>query len=302
MRRLHLAKGDVDIRILQTIEEMEDAVRVQHEAWEGRMNVVPASLLLTLAHESGLVLGAYTVDEPSTMVGFVFSFLAQHSMPGREPILKHHSHMLGVLPAWQGQGLGYWLKRAQWQTVRHRGLELITWTFDPLWGRNARLNIAKLGGIARTYYRNRYGSMDDPLNQGLPTDRLLVEVWVNSKRVLQHMSGEPRKPLDLAHYLAAGAHILNPTRLNEAGWPEPTPQVTYPARGADQPVLLVEIPEDWFGLKAADIQLAWRWRLHIREVLETLFGLGYIITDFVRLKGKPGRNFYALTWGEATLE
>ncbi len=301
MRRLTLPRGPVEIRHLETIEEMEQVVEVQHRAWEGRMQVVPASLLLTVAHEGGVVLGARALDQPGQpVVGFVFGFLARHRMPGRAPFYKHHSHMLGVVPEWQGQGLGYWLKRAQWQAVRHQDLPLITWTFDPLWGRNAHLNITKLGGIARTYYRNRYGTMTDPLNRGLPSDRVLVEVWVNSRRVLERMRAEPRRPLDLAHFFAAGARILNPARLNPAGWPEPPAEVTFPQPAAER-IVLVEIPEDWFGLKAADLDLALRWRLHIREVLETLFARGYLITEFIHLRGQPGRSFYALSHGESTL-
>ncbi len=301
MRRLNLPRGTVEIRHLEHIAEMEQAVEVQHQAWEGRDQVVPASLLLTLAHEGGVVLGAAAVEEPGQpLVGFVFGFLARHHPPEGEPFYKHHSHMLGVIPAWQGQGLGYWLKRAQWQAVRQQGLPLITWTFDPLWGRNAHLNITKLGGIARVYYRNRYGTMTDPLNRGLPSDRLLVEVWVHSARVRERMRQQPRKRLDLAHFFAAGARILNPTRLNAAGWPEPADRVTYPDPEQER-LTLVEIPEDWFGLKAANLDLALRWRLHIRQVLETLFARGYIITEFLHLPGRPGRSFYALSYDESTL-
>ena len=301
MRRLDLPRGPVEIRHLTRIEEMEQAVEVQRRAWEGRVQMVPASLLLTLAHEGGVVLGAAALEEPQQpLVGFVFGFLARHHLPGRPPFDKHHSHMLGVVPEWQGQGLGYWLKRAQWQAVRHQALPLITWTFDPLWGRNAYLNITKLGGIARTYYRNRYGRMTDPLNRGLPSDRVLVEVWVHSRRVLERMRTQPRKRLDLAHFFAAGARILNPTRLNDAGWPEPPTTVTYPEPARER-ITLVEIPADWFGLKAADLDLALRWRLHLRAVLETLFDQGYIITEFLHLKGQPGRSFYALSHGESTL-
>ena len=64
-----------------------------------------------------------------------------------------------------------------------RGFELIEWTFDPLEIKNAYLNIEKLGAIARRYTVNQYGITSSPLQGGLPTDRLVAEWWLKSKRV-----------------------------------------------------------------------------------------------------------------------
>jgi len=56
-------------------------------------------------------------------------------------------------------------------------------TFDPLEIKNAYLNIEKLGAIARRYNVNQYGITSSPLQGGLPTDRLIAEWWMKSKRV-----------------------------------------------------------------------------------------------------------------------
>jgi predicted GNAT superfamily acetyltransferase len=64
-----------------------------------------------------------------------------------------------------------------------RGFELIEWTFDPLEIKNAYLNIEKLGAVARRYSTNQYGITSSPLQGGLPTDRLVAEWWLRSKRV-----------------------------------------------------------------------------------------------------------------------
>jgi predicted GNAT superfamily acetyltransferase len=64
-----------------------------------------------------------------------------------------------------------------------RGIELIEWTFDPLEIKNAYLNIEKLGAIARRYNINQYGITSSPLQGGLPSDRLIAEWWLKSKRV-----------------------------------------------------------------------------------------------------------------------
>jgi predicted GNAT superfamily acetyltransferase len=109
--------------------------------------------------------------------------------------------------------------------------------------------------------------------------------------------------LDLAHFLAAGAKIVNSTHLNEAGWPHPPKDIfQLPADESDQPsFLLVEIPADFLGMKAADAKLALEWRLHTRTIFEDLFLSGYITTDFVFLPGTHPRSYYVLSRGESTL-
>jgi predicted GNAT superfamily acetyltransferase len=269
--------------------------------------VVPHHLLLTAAHNGGLVIGAHEEDR---MIGFVFGFPGLTHTPDG-PQLKHCSHMLAVLPANQSQGVGFMLKRAQWQMVRRQGLSLITWTYDPLLSRNAHLNIARLGAVCSTYVPNMYGEMRDSLNQGLPSDRLQVDLWVNSSRVQNRMSQSPRRQLDLAHYLSAETGIINPTRLSDAGWPQPvspSPQSSsseltpLPQGNGNDPALhLLEIPSDFYALKSADPNLARIWRLHVRELLQDLFTRGYLITDFIFLKGEHPRSFYVLSDGERKL-
>jgi len=63
---------------------------------------------------------------------------------------------------------------------------LICWSgpFDPLEIKNAYLNLVKLGAITRRYSVNHYGLSSSPLQGGLPTDRLVAEWWLKSKRVL----------------------------------------------------------------------------------------------------------------------
>src|SRR4029077_9692923 len=58
----------------------------------------------------------------------------------------------------------------------------LEWTFDPLEIKNAHLNLARLGAIARRYSINHYGYSSSPLQGGLPTDRLVAEWWLKSKR------------------------------------------------------------------------------------------------------------------------
>jgi predicted GNAT superfamily acetyltransferase len=57
------------------------------------------------------------------------------------------------------------------------------WTFDPLEIKNSYFNLERLGAIARRYNVNQYGVTNSPLQGFLPTDRLVAEWWMKSRRV-----------------------------------------------------------------------------------------------------------------------
>lgn len=309
------------IQILETPPEMEQVEALQRLVWPGsETDVVPAHLLLTAAHNGGLVIGAYpqasnndstgSVLVKETLIGFVFGFPGFISTPdGVYP--KHCSHMLAVHPDYRDRGIGFVLKRAQWQMVRQQGVDRITWTFDPLMSRNAHLNIGRLGAVCNTYLREVYGEMRDGLNVGLASDRFQVDWWVNTPRVARRLSSEPRVPLDLAHLFDAGVEILNRSQCERDGFPRPEDAAHSLARleqtkqdeglEKEKPLLLVEIPADFLQLKASDPELAKEWRLHSRFLFEELFQRGYLVTDFIYLSGAAGRSFYVLSYGESTL-
>src|SRR3984893_17600258 len=123
----------------------------------------------------GQVMGAFAGNE---MVGFALS------LPGtRSGRIYLHSHMLAVRKEHRNAGLGRRLKLMQREDALSRGIELIEWTFDPLEIKNSFLNIEKLGAIARRYNINQYGITSSPLQGGLPSDRLIAEWWLKSRRV-----------------------------------------------------------------------------------------------------------------------
>ena len=285
------------IKIIENMNEMHQAVELQRLVWlESETDIIPAHLMNSAVHSGGLLIGAY-VDQK--MVGFVFGFPGFYSTPDG-PRLKHYSSILGIHPEWQGQGIGFALKRAQWQMVRHQGIDRITWTFDPLVSRNAWLNITRLGAVCDTYLRDFYGKMNDVLNQGLPSDRFNVDWWVNSHRVNRRLSRRRRNHLDLVHFLSGGAPIINPAEMDINVLPHPVEKVEI-TFGKDLPILLVEIPANFLSLKGADISLALAWRLHSRAIFEDLFKAGYLVTDFVRSTNLPSRSYYVLCHGESTL-
>ena len=165
----------IEIRLVQTIAEYRAVEQMQREVWNlEEVEVVPDHLLLTVQKNGGLVIGAFDrppEGENEQLVGFVFGF-AGLTAAGQ---VKHCSHLAGVLPTHQNLGLGYRLKLAQRAHVVAQGIDLVTWTFDPLESRNARLNFHKLGVTCHTYLRNLYGDIRDALNAGLPSDRFQVD-------------------------------------------------------------------------------------------------------------------------------
>lgn len=299
------------IKILETRDELVALEELQQLVWPGDdREIVPAHMLIAAVNHGGLAVGAFAPaagNGAQILVGFVFGFPCFYPTPDG-PRSMHCSHMLGIHPDYRDQGLGFLLKRAQWQMVRHQGLDRIVWTYDPLMSRNAQLNIGKLGAVCNTYQRNVYGEMRDELNAGLPSDRFQVDWWVNSQRVNRRLSKRARPSLDLAHYLAAGSKVINPTQVGPAGWPLPSRELFIPNSPAQvepgekgEALLLVEIPSDFQGLKQADRELALEWRMHARALFEDLFAQGYLITDFIYLPGTHPRSFYALSYGESTL-
>ena len=173
------------IRPLSTHGEIRAVEQLQREVWDlPDVEVVPLHVLITAAKNGGLLLGAF---DDERLVGFVFGFPGLTS----DGKLKHCSHMAGVHPAYRDRGLGYSLKLAQRDHVLAQGIDLITWTFDPLETRNATLNFHKLGAVCNTYIPNLYGEMRDGLNAGLPSDRFQVDWWIASERVAQRLAGEP---------------------------------------------------------------------------------------------------------------
>jgi predicted GNAT superfamily acetyltransferase len=313
------------LQIVDQPEQMTAIEELQRIVWPGNeTEIVPAHLLITFAHNGGFVIGAFYIEESnlstnppagnnheyippgSPLVGFVYSFPGLYQTADG-PKLKHSSHQMGVHPDHRSHGLGFALKRAQWQMVRNQGIDRITWTYDPLMSRNAYLNISKLGAVCNTYMRDVYGHLRDGLNFGIATDRFQVDWWTNSTRVNQRLSKNARGKLDLAHFLSAGAEIVNPTYIDQNGLPhadfdqQEKMTIDFVKNKNDPPLLLVEIPEDFLELKARDMDLAVKWRMLTRSLFEFYFEHGYYLTDFIHLTSKNARSFYVLSDGNSTL-
>jgi predicted GNAT superfamily acetyltransferase len=172
------------IRSLTEISEFEQCVRLQREIWGmADIDLIPSRAYAIQHHIGGLVLGAFDSDR---LVGFV------NATPGirnRNPYW--HSLTLAVAQHYWKQGIGSELKLAQREHAKQRGIGLIQWTFDPLQSKNAYFNVKKLGVILRHYHVNLYGQTTSKLNEGLDSDRVIAEWWIDQPRV--SMSGDIRR-------------------------------------------------------------------------------------------------------------
>jgi predicted GNAT superfamily acetyltransferase len=280
--------GSVTIRTLSTIEDYQKAEAVQRDIWQMRdlTQVIPLHVLLTAQKNGGLVAGAF--DPNGNIVGILFGFigLTKHGK------FKHCSHIMGVLPQVRRQNVGRALKLFQREYVLAQGLDLITWTYDPLEGVNASLNIASLGAIVRTYHHNLYGgSMTDGLNSGLPTDRFEVEWWIASPHVQTFTSGERHRP-DCKSLLDQGAQLINRVELESSGALNPVES----RMGLTVDTLLLEVPPEFQAIKTLSMELAREWRSHTAQLFTHYFERGYAVTDFISERSDQRRhNYYVLT-------
>jgi predicted GNAT superfamily acetyltransferase len=201
-------------------------------------------------------------------VGFVYSFLGL----GPERQLKQCSVMAAVDERFRGRGLGYQLKLAQRRESLAHGIELVTWTFDPLQRVNAALNIHRLGAIAHEYQVNLYGTCEG-LNFGLETDRLVVEWWLRRRRRPLSWNGSfPAVPVN---------QVVVDVRSG-------LPRIVSTDGEVDSAELFLAIPPSLFEIKRLDLALAQEWRTLTRKLFLTYFGRGYVVVDFLTTGLWPG--------------
>ena len=194
------APDNISIRMCHAIEELNACVELQREVWDfSDLDLVPLRLFVVAEKIGGQVLGAF---ERKDLVGFALSIPGSRS---GHPYL--HSHMLAVRESHRNAGLGRRIKLVQREDALARGFELIEWTFDPLEIKNSHLNLERLGAIARRYNINQYGISSSPLQGGLPTDRLVAEWWLRSRRVERLLGSGVRPEFKVERTVSVPAEI-----------------------------------------------------------------------------------------------
>jgi predicted GNAT superfamily acetyltransferase len=253
---------------------------IQRDVWDlPELELVPAHMLRAFSEHGGLVLNAYNgAGKPlGTSIGFL-------GTQGGRRIL--YSHITGVLAKGRTKGVGLALKLEQRRYAIHKGLKLICWTYDPTQALNNWFNLNKIGAITRTYYINYYGKMNDSLNRGLDSDRLLAEWWVDSPRVAKRVDSKT-KPSYEEHL---DSTIVNPT-MERDGVRIPTGE---PELRTVETRLLLEIPNDYARLRKIDSHLLQKWRVQARKAYMFYFKHGYIATGLAIDRRPEPRSFVIL--------
>jgi predicted GNAT superfamily acetyltransferase len=272
------APAGITIRDLTTYDECVQARAIQQACWQFAPGEgLHPPMLVIAARSGGTVLGAF---DGTQMIAFLFGFLGLHE--GHQ--LKLCSQTMAVLPDYRNRGVAAALKWAQRERMLALGIDLITWTYDPLEAANARLNLHTLGATARTYYRNLYGESLGALNRGLPSDRFLVEWWIRAPRGRERAAGQPVSTGGLE------GPVLNPCQGEGSHRRIVSLQLDNLA-----PVVHAEIPASFQAMKRADMELATDWRAQMRELFETCFARGYQAVDVLKItQDNQRRVFYTL--------
>lgn len=262
----------IRIAMCETIVDLHACEDLQVAVWGGgEREITPYDIMRAILHAGGTVLGAWDGDR---FVGMALSIVAWGPAGA-----YHHSHLLGVLPEYRQWNVGMRLKLAQREFVLAQGLELITWTFDPLESANAHLNFAKLGVVSDTYLPDFYGLMPETLNAGLPSDRLLVEWRLNAPHVLGRLATSTANATLGALVPPEVYDAPFALRMGDDGFPQLLP---HPDLGEDHRMgrLRIEIPASIQAIKASDPVRALAWRMTARAAFMDALVTGYFVTDY----------------------
>jgi predicted GNAT superfamily acetyltransferase len=208
---------EITVRPLITIDEQSMGRAIFDQTWamDTGTEITP-NLLQAMVHSGAYLSGAFINNN---CIGAAFAF------PATTGGLHLHSHMTAVLDEYRDRGVGYLLKIDQWHWAKKSNYQEITWTFDPLVRRNAKLNLLKLGADIASYHPNFYGDMPDALNAGDESDRVLAS-W--------KVVGEKPVSRDA---------IINPLPSD----------------------ILIAIPEDIMAIREKDLAENLKWRHKVRD-------------------------------------
>jgi predicted GNAT superfamily acetyltransferase len=223
---------EILIHPIVTLDKQYLAREIFDKTWPIEIGTeITPNLLQAMVHSGAYLSGAFIGDK---CVGAAFAF------PATSGGLHLHSHMTAVLDEYRNQGIGYVLKIDQWRWAKKNNYKEITWTFDPLVARNAKLNLIKLGVDISGYHPNFYGDMPDALNAGDESDRVMAS-W--------KVAGE--QPV-------AKIVVTNP----------------------DESDILIKIPEDIVAIRNKDSSANLKWRHKVREEFMKAFEKGGKVVGF----------------------
>ena len=222
----------LSIHPIFTLDKQYLAREIFDKTWPMEIGTeITPNLLQAMVHSGAYLSGAFIGDK---CVGAAFAF------PATSGGLHLHSHMTAVLDDYRDQGIGCALKIDQWHWAKKNNYKEITWTFDPLVARNAKLNLIKLGVDISEYYPNFYGDMPDALNAGDESDRVIANWKVDGD------------------YPMSRSVIIKPNNLDT----------------------LIKVPKDIVIIRSKDISENLKWRYKVREEFVQAFEKGGKVVGF----------------------
>ena len=224
--------SNISIRPLSSLPDQDLGRMIFDKTWamDAGTEITP-NLLQAMIHSGAYLSGAFVDGE---CVGAAFAF------PATTGGLHLHSHMTAVLDSFRDKGIGHALKVDQYKWAKQNNYKEITWTFDPLVARNAKLNVLKLGVDISAYYPNFYGDMPDELNAGDESDRVMASLKV----------------------------------LGDA--PTPRTAISTP----DKSAVLIAIPDDIVAIRGKDLAENLRWRRSVRDEFVSALARGGKVIGF----------------------
>src|SRR5215510_4357418 len=182
-------RSGVDVRLIGSLAEIHAVHSLFDRIWQPEKNNPPVTVdqLRAMTYAGNYLAGAF---DRGSLIGACVGFFA--APPGA----SMHSHVAGVAAEVRGRNVGFALKLHQRAWALGQGLTEVTWTFDPVVRRNAYFNLAKLGAIPHDYLVDFYGDMDDGINIGQGSDRLLVGWDLGSDAVVDACAGRSVGPDD----------------------------------------------------------------------------------------------------------
>ena len=222
----------IQVRELVNLQDQDSGRKIFDLTWamDAGTEITP-NLLQAMVHGGSYLSGAFVNNK---IVGAAFAF------PATNGGLHLHSHMTAVLEEYRDKGVGYALKINQWNWAKRNNYPALSWTFDPLVRRNAKLNIVKLGVDISAYYPNFYGEMPDELNAGDESDRLM----------------------------ASWSTAIDAPKAREL--------ITHPKHGD----ILIEIPEDIVAIRRKNQSESMKWRRQVREQFLAAFAKNGKVVGF----------------------
>jgi predicted GNAT superfamily acetyltransferase len=254
-------RAAVQITLVNDLSGLEAIENLINRTWDNETSEISLGMLRALTKSGHFVSGAYRDD---MLVGACVAFVSG----GEDPYL--HSHLAAVSLGHRAKGVGFALKLHQRAWSLGRGINWVSWTFDPLVRRNARLNVARLGASPVEYLPDFYGTRPDSLNLNVPTDRMLV-LWSLDSTKTALACTRRAAPLHAAQLADGGARVLVcPDAREEPVMHSDTGEAT----------VLVGLPEDITAIRRDRPELAERWRTVVRRTLGRAVDHGMPIVGF----------------------